>query len=689
MVRICRIMFKRYLIATGLAAALSAVTSLLYAQPQTAEQLLKEGKRLHLAYEFERAVEAFSRAAAASDDSLFTQQAEQWKWAAENGQIMSRYVIRPHILAYAVIPKHQFPLYYDLAPSGQWRFPPKELLEHVHDDGQNPIPILYRPFVDKIVFAARDTSQNTGWDLYTVQRSVPDNPQNPNTSGGRQDLTTDSQQDTDTTSNRQTPQATYWSPPVRLPASINTARNEMYPVLSADGNTLYFCSDGLPGLGGMNLFVSHWDKDQKQWSVPENMGIPFSSPHNDMLYLLSDDSRFFYFASDRNAPKDSLVLYKVEYEPGPVTIHLQSVKELREIAELPLVQKTTGSITHIGSETKDSTRTNGNEQSQADSVLQKTREATQHYAELNKAVRSLTEQVSQQEKKLEELRSTYTTLSREEDKQVYANLIRDQEFGLMELQQSLRDTRKAAQAIEDMFLWHGVLDVPAQTKSEQQEQTASTTEIPRFTPTKQQIGTWEGHVFLSPIPPPPTVDLTFRIEKEAVIVPWENEPMSLYYRIQLFTLSRKITPKQLRGISPSFEVRVGNKYVYYAGQFTTYVQATQALTTIRRQGIQGAVVVAFYEGKSLSLQEARKRETQKRTEPEGARTYRVYLGQDEVPQQLVVAVTSLTNKDIIRVEKEEVAHFYIGPFTSFTEAQELAEKLHGKGFTSVTIQEDF
>lgn len=681
MVRICRIMFKRYLIATGLAAALCAVTSPLYAQPQTAEQLLKEGKRLHLAYEFERAVEAFSRAAAASDDSLFTQQAEQWKWAAENGQIMSRYVIRPHILAYTVIPKHRFPLYYDLAPSAQWRYPPKKLLEHVHDDGQSPQPILYRPSIDKIVFAARDTSQNTGWDLYTVQRTTSDNPQASNTA--------DSQQDPDATSNRQTPKATYWSPPIRLPASINTARNEMYPVLSADGNTLYFCSDGLPGLGGMNLFVSYWDKDQKQWSVPENMGIPFSSPHNDMLYLLSDDSRFFYFASDRNAPKDSLVLYKVEYEPGPVTVHLQSVSELRKIAELPLVHKSPKTTIPTHSDIKENARTNGNEQSQADSILQKTREATQHYAELNKAVRNLTEQVSQQEKKLEELRSTYTTLSREEDKQVYANLIRDQEFALMELQQSLRDTRKAAQAIEDMFLWHGVLDIPAQTKDEQQESTTSTTDIPRFAPTKQQIGTWEGHVFLSPIPPPPAVDLSFRIEKEAVIVPWENEPMSLYYRIQLFTLSRKITLKQLRGISPAFEVKVGNKYVYYAGQFTTYAQATQALTTIRRRGIQGAVVVAFYEGKSLSLQEARKRETQKRTEPEGVRTYRVYLGQDEVPQQLVAAVTSLTNKDIVRVEKEEVAHFYIGPFTSLTEAQELAEKLHGKGFVFVTIQEDF
>jgi len=41
-------------------------------------------------------------------------------------------------------------------------------------------------------------------------------------------------------------------------------------------------------------------------------------------------------------------------------------------------------------------------------VLQKTRAATQHYAELNKAVRNLTEQVAGQEQKLDELRNTYT-----------------------------------------------------------------------------------------------------------------------------------------------------------------------------------------------------------------------------------------------------------------------------------------
>lgn len=661
-------MFRRYLITASLAAVLCTAASVPFARAQTASALLKEGERLHKQYEFERAIEAFSRAAAASYDSLLTQRAEQWKLYSENGLIMSRYVIRPHILAYAIVPAKDFPLYYDLAPSGQWICPPDDLLKHVHDSGEKILPVLYRPLLNRIVFAARDKTQKTGWDLYMVQRTTVGAPSTADSSGTLKDTV-------------------YWSPPVRLPNTINTNRDEMYPVLSPDGNTLYFCSDGLPGLGGMNLFVSQWDKDLETWSVPENMGIPFSSPHNDMLYLLSDDSRYFYFASDRNAPKDSLVLYKVEYEPGPVTIRPQSVQELREIACLSVV-KTPGLPAGQSDSTTAKPLVPEREPVRADSVLQKTRQATQHYAELNKAVRNLTEQVTRQEEKLEELRRTYATLSREEDKQIYANLIREQEFALMELQQSLRDTRKAAQAIEDMFLWHGVLDVPVQTPETHPTPAADETDIPRFHPVKQSLTSLRCHVFLSPVPPPPGVDLSFRIEKEAVIIPWENEPMSLYYRIQLFTLSNKIQRRHLRGISPAFEVKVGNKYVYYAGQFTTYAQAAEALTTVRRQGIQGAVIVAFYEGKSLSLQEARKREAQHKTEPEGARSYRIYLGSDSISPQLVAAVNSLTEKDIVRVDKDNVALFYIGPFPSRMQAQELAEELQKKGFTSVSVQEE-
>ncbi|NLA16056.1 MAG: hypothetical protein GX877_05925 [Bacteroidales bacterium] len=685
-------MCKKHFITAGLAAALCIAGPSLYAQVTQARDLLKEGERLHLNYQFEHAIEAFSRAMGASDDSLVISKAEHARVHSENGLILSNYVVRPYVLASVVVPQRDFPLYYNLSPSGCWAYPPDLLLQYVNHKGDEKLPLFYRPALDRLVFAACDSLSDTGWDIYMTERTF------------------------DT--------LVCWSPPVRLGPDINTQGNEMYPVLSADGNTLYFCSDGLPGLGGLNLFVSRWDENLQNWSVPENMGIPFSSTGNDMLYMLSDDLTYFYFVSDRNAPKDSLLLYKVEYETSPVKIRPSSVQELREIAALSpkdshpnadtgtsarsadtatsahLVDTATSArsadATHIRATDTTDSRT-----AVSDSVLQKTREATQHYAQLSKAVRNLTGQVNKQEEKLDSLRKTYVTLSREEDKSIFANHIREEEFLLMELQQSLRDTQKSAQAIEDMFLWYGVLAVPeinntntdlvfgakTDVTPDAKSEVTSGAKADVFSPVKQKMCSLDDHVFLAPVPVEPPVDLTFRIEKQSVIVPWENEPMDLYYRIQLFTVSGKVSLNQLRGISPAFEVKVGNRYVYYAGQFQTYDQASQARAVVRRQGITGALVVAFYEGKSISVQEGRRRETEKKTAPESTGMYQVYLGAGEITPELLAAVSELTDKDIIRLAKGDAVDYFIGPFSSRAQAEELAEALKEKGFALVSVQE--
>jgi len=172
-----------------------------------------------------------------------------------------------------------------------------------------------------------------------------------------------------------------------------------------------------------------------------------------------------------------------------------------------------------------------------------------------------------------------------------------------------------------------------------------------------------------------------------VIVPWENEPPGLYYRIQLFTVSRKAPISQLKGISPVFEVRVGKQYVYYAGQFLRYADASRALTTTKRQGITGAIVVAYFQGKSIPVQEGRRREAQNKTAPEGIAAYRVYLGSNEIPVSLVSLVNELSDKDIIRVVTGTGADYFIGPFASATQAEELASALREKGFDTVAVQQ--
>ncbi|MDD4919499.1 MAG: hypothetical protein PHX94_02155 [Bacteroidales bacterium] len=643
-------MANKLLIKAYLIAGLFLPASLICAQQVSAPALFLEGEQLRKAYEFERAKEAYTRAISLSGDSAFIARAQQRRVLCENGLILSNYVVRPHVLGRAFIPYREFFLYYDLSPSGSWALPPFELLRHVNDNGASRLPLFYRATLDRIVFTAQDSTSGSGWDLYMIQEK-------------------------DILANG----SVLWGPPVRLGPWINTPGNEVYPVLSSDGKTLYFSSDGLPGLGGMNLYVSHWDTQMQQWSMTENMGIPFSSTHNDLLYMLSDDMRFFYFASDRAAPQDSLVLYKVEYESAPVKIRPASVIELREIALIPV----------LGNNTNTDTPLPPKEAGMAlpDSILQKTREATAHYAQLTGAVRNLTDHVTEQEKKLDSLRKHYSSLSPEEDRTTIANIIREEEFVLMELQQSLRDARKSAQSIEDLFLSHGVLPPVTPPASQSPLSVAADIQEAAFVPVRQKIISLDGHVFETPVPAVPAVNLEFRIEKESVVLPMENEPRGLYYRIQLFTVSRKAVISQLKGISPVFEVRAGNQYVYYAGQFNSYADASRALASTKRRGITGAIVVAFYQGKSISVQEGRRREAQNKTAPEGIAAFRVYLGSNQISPALVSLVSELSGKDIVRVITGTGADYFIGPFASASQAEELAYALREKGFDTVAVQQ--
>lgn len=637
-------------IALFLIAGLVLTASLAYAQQITAQDFFREGEKLQMDYQFERAKEAYTRAISLSGDSAFIARAEQRRVLCENGLILSNYVVSPHILGRAVIPYREFFLYYDLSPSGAWALPPFELLRHLNDNGADRLPLFYRATLDRIVFTAKDSTSGSGYDLYMIQKK-------------------------DILANG----ASLWGPPVRLGPGINTPGNEIYPVLSSDGKTLYFSSDGLPGLGGMNLYVSRWNTQTQEWGLAENLGIPFSSTHNDMLYMLSDDSRYFYFSSDRVAPKDSLVLYKVEYESAPVKIRPSSVRELKEIASLPLRGDNTASVSNL--------QPTDTGPAIPDSVLQKTREYTAHYAELTRTVRNLKNRVKEHENVLDSLRKRYGSLSIEEERALLANTIREEEFVLIELQQSLRDARKSTQAIEDMFLSHGVLPPIAPAASESPVATAADQEHMSWYTVKQALASLEAHVFETPVPPVPPVNLEFRIEKESVMVPWENEPPGLYYRIQLFTVSRKAPVSQLKGISPVFEVRVGKQYVYYAGQFLRYADASRALTTTKRQGITGAIVVAYFQGKPIPVQEGRRREAQNKTAPEGIASYRVYLGSNEIPASLVSLVNELSDKDIIRVVTGTGADFFIGPFASVSQAEDLARTLREKGFDMVSVQE--
>lgn len=65
--------------------------------------------------------------------------------------------------------------------------------------------------------------------------------------------------------------------------TINTVGDEITPVYDISNRTLYFSSDGFPGLGELDIFQSIGEI--KTWSVPENIGAPFNSSADDLYYI--------------------------------------------------------------------------------------------------------------------------------------------------------------------------------------------------------------------------------------------------------------------------------------------------------------------------------------------------------------------------------------------------------------------
>jgi hypothetical protein len=100
-----------------------------------------------------------------------------------------------------------------------------------------------------------------------------------------------------------------WSEPKNLGSSINTKDNELYPFLDSENN-LYFSSDGLPGFGGFDIFMSKFNGDK--WDEPINLSKRINSENDDVAFTVSrKDGKSAFFTSKQKSDKSKMQLYKV------------------------------------------------------------------------------------------------------------------------------------------------------------------------------------------------------------------------------------------------------------------------------------------------------------------------------------------------------------------------------------------
>ena len=102
-----------------------------------------------------------------------------------------------------------------------------------------------------------------------------------------------------------------WSYAVNMGPTINTVGNELYPYIHADNQTLYYTSDGLPGYGKTDLFITR-KTSLDEWSNPENLGFPINTIEDEGSICISSNGLTAYYAADKADSRGGLDLYKFD-----------------------------------------------------------------------------------------------------------------------------------------------------------------------------------------------------------------------------------------------------------------------------------------------------------------------------------------------------------------------------------------
>ncbi|TSA51232.1 MAG: hypothetical protein D4R43_01045 [Sphingobacteriales bacterium] len=110
-----------------------------------------------------------------------------------------------------------------------------------------------------------------------------------------------------------------WTTPINLGSIINTKYDEQSPFIHSDGQTLYFSSEGHPGMGDADIFYCRKDSAGK-WSEPINLGYPINTKNDELSFTVSLDGKKVYYSSEKVKGDFDLYYFDMPESARPIPV---------------------------------------------------------------------------------------------------------------------------------------------------------------------------------------------------------------------------------------------------------------------------------------------------------------------------------------------------------------------------------
>ncbi|MFC2129684.1 hypothetical protein ACFLQX_02765 [Bacteroidota bacterium] len=406
---------------------------------------------------------------------------------------------------------------------------------------------------------------------------------------------------------------------------LNTEMNEILPYFDPVSKDIYFASDGFEGIGGFDLYRSHYDEERKEWSEPMNLGFPINSAFDDYLLLPGRDLGMVMFFTGRTGSDSASTVYQVHFSEPKLSLASETPQEIRRIANLG---------------------------GRAAEVLKEIE--TQQPASITKTDKT---PEAKAQNVVEEDEQTKTTISKvdNEYQSLVAAALRHQTVSdsLTELSTNARIKVRESDDPNDRWLYQKqILVWEKKATSEQQEadnlyakigsfDPAETTEIPgtiekdtvvsnitvyRFKETEKETASVNKQE-ATPLKKEekkmedsykgPTSSINRFVKLDASPYSADNPipldpqfPEGSYYRIQVGAFSMPVAPDAFGGLSPITGETIPERNLtkYYVGKFSKYLDAVNALSEVRSSGFEKAFIVSWYDGTKMTLDKVRKLE---------------------------------------------------------------------------------